>query len=176
MIPILETPRLLLRGRSLADFPTYAAIWAEPEVVRYTARAPVSREDAWAKFVRMEGLWRLTGFGWWIVEERATGAVIGEIGAADFKRDITPTLDGMPEFGWMLAPAAHGKGFATEALGAALAWADTKFPRKVFCCIIDAENTPSIRVAETHRFNRVGEAGYKGTTVGVYHRLPTQDS
>lgn len=170
MIPVLETPRLLLRGRTLADFPAYAAIWANPAVVRFTSRAPVSEEDAWTKFVRMEGLWRVTGFGWWIVEEKATQRVIGEIGAADFRRDIKPSLAGMPEFGWMIDPIAQGKGYAKEALGAALRWADAKFRDAVYCCIIDDENTPSIKVAVTHGFQRVGVGVYKGGDVSIYHR------
>ncbi len=172
MTPFLETRRLILRGRTLADFPAYAAIWASPEVVRFTTRAPVGEEDAWHKFARMEGLWSICGYGWWIVEEKATGAVIGEIGLADFKRDIAPSLAGMPEFGWMLAPGAHGKGYAREALGAALGWADAKLPGVTFCCIIDADNAPSIRVAEAHNFRRVGVGAYKGREIPIYHRTP----
>ncbi len=170
--PILETPRLILRGRTLADFPAYAAIWASPEVQRHTTRAPVKEEDAWIKFARMEGLWSLTGYGWWIVEEKETRAVIGEVGLADFKRDIAPSLAGMPEYGWMIAPAAHGKGFAKEAVAAALRWGDRQFPGATFCCIIDEENAPSIRVAAANGFRRAGVGRYKGLDIPIYHRSP----
>ncbi|NWG91247.1 MAG: GNAT family N-acetyltransferase [Parvularculaceae bacterium] len=170
--PTLETERLILRGRTIADFPAYAAIWAAPETQRYTTRAPVPTEEAWMKFMRMEGLWSLTGCGWWLVVEKTSGAVIGEVGVADFKRQIVPSLDGMPEFGWMLAPASHGRCYAKEAVGAALRWSERKFRDATFCCLIDDENTPSIRVAEAHGFHRAAIGRYKGTDVPIYLRTP----
>ncbi|MFN0022959.1 MAG: GNAT family N-acetyltransferase [Parvularculaceae bacterium] len=170
MIPVVETARLTLRGRTVADFPAFAAMWADARVTRFIGGAPIAEEDAWAKFARMEGFWRLTGCGFWIVEERATGAVIGELGLADFRRAIDPPLGRIPEFGWAFASTAQGKGYATEALGAALAWGDEKFPGSVFPCIIDEENTPSVRLAEKHGFKRVGPATYKGAAVSIFRR------
>ena len=172
MTPAVETPRLKLRGRTLADFPAYAAMWSAPEVARFTTVEPLGTEEAWVKFARMEGLWALTGYGFWIVEEKATGVVIGEIGLADFKRAITPSLDGMPEFGWVLAPTAQGRGYAKEAVAAALRWGEMKFPRTVFSCIIDPRNTASISVAEAHGFRRVATAPYKGAELAIFHRAP----
>lgn len=173
MIPVVETSRLILRGRTLEDFPAFAAMLKMPEVTRYTTQAALSGEEAWVKFVRMEGLWSLTGYGFWIVEEKATGAFIGEIGLADFKRDIRPSLEGMPEFGWLLTPSAHGKGYAKEAVGAAIAWAEKKFPRTTFCCIIDPANTASVSVADAHGFKPVARAPYKGVDIAIFHRAPS---
>lgn len=45
-VPILETPRLILRGPVLEDFPAYAAMWADPEVTRFIGGVPVTEEDA----------------------------------------------------------------------------------------------------------------------------------
>ena len=171
--PVVETSRLILRGRTLADFPAFAEIWKAPEVVRFTTVKPQTDEEAWIKFTRMEGLWALTGYGFWLVEEKATGAVIGEIGLADFKREISPSLAGMPEFGWVLAPSANGKGYAKEAVGAAIGWAEKKFPKTTFCCIIDPANTASLRVAEAYGFKRVHLSPYKGIEIAVYHRAPS---
>ncbi|MFN3960426.1 MAG: GNAT family N-acetyltransferase [Parvularculaceae bacterium] len=53
MTPVLRTARLILRGRTLADFPAVAAVQADGEVMRYIAGAPVPEEDAWGKFARM---------------------------------------------------------------------------------------------------------------------------
>lgn len=170
MTPLVETPRLYLRERRLSDFPAIAAMQADGEVMRYIAGAPVSEEDAWGKFARMHGLWALTGMGFWLVEEKATGAVIGEVGLADFKRAIDPPLGDAPEFGWMFAAAAQGKGYASEALGAALSWGDRRFYGAQFCCIIDEANAPSVRLAERRGFRPERKALYKGKEVIIFRR------
>jgi RimJ/RimL family protein N-acetyltransferase len=80
------------------------------------------------------------------VREKASGRFVGDLGFADFHRVTEPTIFGVPEAGWVLAAWAHGKGYATEALTAGLAWLDSQpHPRSV--CIIDPENTASVRVA-----------------------------
>ena len=170
MTPLVETPRLYLRERRLSDFPAIAAMQADGEVMRYIAGAPVSEEDAWGKFVRMHGLWALTGIGFWLVEEKASGAVIGEVGLADFKRAIDPPLGPDPEYGWMLARSAQGKGYAAEALAAALQWGDRRFHGARFSCIIDGANTPSVRLAERRGFRRERTALYKGKEIIVFRR------
>ena len=170
MIPRIETERLILRQRTMADFPAYAAMWADPAVVRHFAGGPLSEEAAWSKFARMEGFWRLCGYGFWLVEEKISGAMIGEVGLAEFKRDIDPPLGGKPEFGWVLASAAHGKGYAREAVAASIAWGEAKFQGAAFSCIIDPENTPSIRLATAFGFREAVRARYLGKEVIVYHR------
>ncbi|MEZ5896993.1 MAG: GNAT family N-acetyltransferase [Parvularculaceae bacterium] len=171
--PVIETARLLLRGRTINDFAAYAAIWREPEVVaRIGAGQPLSEEDAWNKFSRMAGVWALLGYGFFLVEEKSTGAVIGDIGVCDFKRDITPSLAGMPEFGWVLSSAAHGKGYAKEAVAAVIDWARIKFPGATFCCIIDADNLASIAIAEAFGFRRAATGAYHGGEVVIFHRPP----
>ena len=76
----------------------------------------------------------------------------------------------MPEMGWALAPAFHGKGYATEAIGAALAWGDAHFHRARIACLIDAGNAPSIRVATTAGFRPRSPAVYKGAPTLLFER------
>jgi RimJ/RimL family protein N-acetyltransferase len=168
--PVIETERLRMRGRRLSDFPAVAAMQADGAVMRFIAGAPVNEEDAWGKFARMHGLWALTGVGFWLIEEKATGAVIGEVGLSDFKRTIDPPLGPDPEYGWMLSATAQRKGYGAEALGAALEWGDRKFHGAAFSCIIDEENAPSVRLAERHGFRRERTAQYKGKDIIVYRR------
>ena len=110
------------------------------------------------------------------VEGVGLGSLQGDVGFADFHRDITPSFNGAPEVGWALATWAHGKGFATEAVQAAIAWGDTHLnprpgepPRYV--CIISPENTGSVRVAEKCGFRRAHDATYKGSPTTVYERI-----
>ena len=80
-IPVLETPRLILRGHRLEDFETMVAIWSDPVVRRHFHGRPYSREDIWAQLVRHFGMWAAMGYGLLAVEEKETGAYIGAVGA-----------------------------------------------------------------------------------------------
>ena len=164
-IPILTTERLTLRGHCLADFPACAALWADPEVTRYIGGRPSTEEEVWARFLRYVGHWTLLGFGFWVVEEKSTGRLLGEVGFADFKRAITPSFGDAPEAGWVLAPGAHGKGFATEAIRAALAWATSHFGGGRSVCMIDPGNQVSLRVAAKCGFKEFARTLYKGDEV-----------
>ena len=88
----------------------------DPEVVRYLGGTPFSREDTWRRVLCAPGLWALLGFGYWAVERREDGVLIGQVGFADFKRDMEPGIEGLPEMGWIFAPHAHGQGYAGEAV------------------------------------------------------------
>ncbi|MDE2272066.1 MAG: GNAT family N-acetyltransferase, partial [Xanthomonadaceae bacterium] len=127
LAPLLETERLRLRGHRLDDYAALAAIWADPQVVRYIGGKPSTPQQSWQRLLRYAGLWHLLGYGFWAIEEKSSGRMLGDIGYMDVKRDIVPALDGMPEVGWVLVPDAQGKGYASEALVAALAWGDAHF-------------------------------------------------
>lgn len=147
----LDTPRLILRPHTLADAEDCAALWADPQVTRYTLGRPSTPAESWARLLRYVGLWSLLGYGFWTLRERATGRYVGEVGFADFRRELTPALT-LPEAGWVLAPWAQGRGFASEALRAALAWADARGMGPL-CCLIDPENAPSLRLARQVGFH-----------------------
>lgn len=167
-----DTDRLTLRRHTLADLPDSAAMWGDPEVVRYISGDPQSREDVWGKILRMMGHWEAMGFGYWVVREKATGRFVGEVGFGDFKRELSPPFEGAPEAGWALATWAHGKGYAAEAMRAALAWGDRKFNRARTVCLISPENLPSLRLAEALGFNEYARSTYKGSPTVLLERLP----
>ena len=102
--------------------------------------------------MRYAGHWSLIGYGYWLVEEKATGAFVGEVGLADYRREIEPRFDGTPEIGWVLAPAYQGKGYATEAVQAALDWAANELGAEVVVCLIHPENEASLKVAKRFGF------------------------
>ena len=171
-IPVLETERLILRGHLIADFPAYAAMWADPDVTRFIGGVPLAEEDAWGKFLRTFGQWDVMGFGFWSILEKQSGTRIGEVGFLEGRRDIVPSLKGVPECGWALVPAAHRKGYATEAVRAVLAWGDAHFGRVRMACIISPENAPSLRVAEKTGFREALRTTYKNTPTVLMYRDP----
>jgi len=155
--PVVETPRLILRAYVLDDFPHVAATWADERVVRYISGGrPFTEEETWARFLRNIALWPMLGYGYWAATERSTGRYLGDVGFADFKREIEPSLKGVPEIGWVLSSSAHGRGYATEAARALLAFGfDTLGLHRVYTCC-DAENLASARVMEKIGMQREG--------------------
>ena len=164
-VPAVETERLLFAGHQLADFPDIVRLWADPVVTRFIGGKPCTEEQTWARFLRYAGLWTHLGFGYWVVREKASGRFVGEVGFADFRRDMTPPMGDAPEAGWVLAPWSHGKGFATEAVRAALAWRDGEIHAGRTRCIIGPENLASIRVAEKCGFREIARCVYMGPVV-----------
>ena|SRR5437868_5161145 len=170
-VPILDTERLMLRGYHPADLEESLGMWSDPEVTRYIGGKPAGREEVWARLLRYLGHWSVAGYGFWQIRERATGRFVGECGMADFKRDLALSFEGAPEAGWVLAPWSHGKGYATEAMTAVLAWADAAThvgTRTV--CIIDPPNVASLRVAAKCGYREFARADYKGTQVIALER------
>jgi RimJ/RimL family protein N-acetyltransferase len=174
-VPVIETERLRLRGHRPQDFSNCAAMWADPLVTRYIGGKPLSEEDVWARMLRYLGHWAWLGFGYWVVEEKATGSFAGELGFSDWKREIEPSLKGVPELGWVLATPAHGKGYATEAARAAIAWGDSNIVSAQpslgnAVCIIHPEHVRSIRVAEKCGFKEVLRTTYKEEPTVLFAR------
>jgi RimJ/RimL family protein N-acetyltransferase len=169
-VPVLETERLRLRGHSLSDFEPMMAMWGDPQVTRFIGGKPSTQEEVWSRLLRYIGHWAALGFGYWAVEDKATGAFVGEVGFADFKRDLEPSFEGIPELGWGLGTWAHGKGYATEAVRAAAEWGDAHFKGARMVCMIAPENVASIRVAEKSGFKPFAETFYKGSPSLLFER------
>lgn len=168
--PVIETARLRLRAHRPDDLAPCWAMWADPAVTRHIGGKPASRHETWSKLLRYAGLWSLLGYGYWALEDRATAGFVGELGFADFKRDVQPSPGERPEIGWALAPHAHGKGYATEAVQAALAWADAHFGATKTVCLISAGNLASIRVAEKCGYREYARTEYHGETTMLFER------
>ncbi|CAN7251298.1 GNAT family N-acetyltransferase [Neorhizobium sp. LjRoot104] len=161
-IPTLETERLILRPHRLEEFETYAEFWADPDVVRYISGIPSSRENSWSRMLRVTGMWHLMGFGFLAIEEKETGRLLGEAGFQDMRREFQPSIEGTLETGWALIPSVHGRGYATEAVGAMISWGEAYFPDRRMTCIISPENAASLRVASKLGFREFARADYHG--------------
>ncbi len=138
---VLATPRLTLRTFGRDDLPHYAALNADPEVVRYLGGEPLSRTYSdeiaeWANELHEE-----EGIGLLAVERTDDGAFLGMCGL-HHQESYPDEL----EVGWRLAHEHWGHGYATEA---ATAWLDHAFdalaaPRVI--SIADVPNERSIAV------------------------------
>lgn len=167
----LETDRLLLRPHRLEDFEECLATWSDPEVARFVGGRPFSREEVWTKVLRYRGHWELNGFGFWVLREKKTDRFVGEAGFMDFKRDMVPSFGSAPEAGWVLAQWAWGKGFATEAMRAALAWLEAHRGKERTVCMIQPANQASIGVARKCGYQEWTRTAYKNTDLILFERV-----
>ena len=167
-VPVLVTDRLVLRAHESGDLERSAAMWADPVVVRHIGNQPFSRQEVWSRLLRYVGHWAVLGYGYWAVTSRDDGHLLGELGFADFKRSIEPSIEGVPELGFALMREAHGKGFATEALRAVVAWGDERFARTV--AIVNPDNVVSQRVLDKLGYRDTHRTTYGGEAVRMFAR------
>ena len=140
--PELETERLRLRQFRDSDFPAYEVWCANPDLMRYLGGRTFNTIEAWRHMAYILGHWQLRGYGYYALEEKATGRLAGRVGYTDSA--------GWPAFelGWTLAPEARGKGYAREAARFLLDYAFEHLERPRVVSLIHPDNAPSIRVAE----------------------------
>lgn len=170
-VPVLTTERLVLREHRADDLDAYRAVWTDPTVVKFITGRPLERHECWTRILRFRGMWTVLGYGFWIIEDKATGMVIGETGVMDAKRDIVPSLEGTLEAGWALLPSSHGRGLAREAVEAVLSWADRTCPDIPQSCTVNEANHASIRLAERVGFRESGRGLYQNAPLIHYRRM-----
>lgn len=170
LAPVIETERLRLRGHVASDLPQALPLWNDAIVTRFIGGRPYTREEVWQRLQRYAGSWVLLGHGFWAIEERDTGRFIGEIGIMDAKREIDPPFGDDRELGWALTPEVHGRGYASEALRAVLAWEKERFNAPCLVALIDPDNAPSIRLATKFGFTERARTTYKDVPTIQFER------
>ena len=168
--PTLETERLILRAFRRDDLDAHAATLADRDVVRHLGGHAFNREDSWRRLTMAVGQWPLLGYGYWAVEAKAGGALVGQVGFADFERGMTPDISGAPEMGWVFDTSVHGLGIAGEACRIALSWIDETWAPPEIPAIIDIENAKSMRLAERLGFVRQPDALYRDDHIALFRR------
>ncbi|WP_084327748.1 GNAT family N-acetyltransferase [Salinarimonas rosea] len=116
----LETERLLLRPWRDADLAPFAALNADPRVMEHFPSV-LGRLDSDAAAARFRRAIAARGYGLWAVEVMGGAPFVGFTGLAPAPDDL-PFAPAM-EVGWRLAAAYWGRGYATEAAGAAVRFA-----------------------------------------------------
>ncbi len=168
MITELETDRLKLRQFRNEDFEPLAEMMCDEEHMRFIG-GTCDRDTAWRRFAALAGHWFLRGYGFFAVEEKATGGFVGWTGLW--------FPEGWPEreIGWTLLPAATGKGFVTEAALRVRKHAYEDLGWDTAISLISKKNFASKKVAErlgaTHERNII----LWGEEAGVYrHPNPAE--
>ena len=141
----LSTERMLLRAWRPEDRTPFAALNADPEVMRHFP-AQLLRAESDALAERIEAHFDREGWGLWAMEERSTGAFLGFTGLARpvFDAPFMPAV----EIGWRLARSAWGQGYASEAARASTAFAFDEIGLEEIVSMAVAANTRSIAVME----------------------------
>lgn len=168
--PRLGTERLILRDFTRDDLDALAATLGDPEVVRHLTGEPISREDCFRRLFMAVGQWSVLGMGMWAVERKSDSRLIGHVGFFDMERDITPSLKGLPEMGWIFDISVHGQGIAQEACEAALTWLETTYGPSEVPAIISEENVASLKLAAKLGFVREPDGVYKGEPIAIVRR------
>lgn len=141
IIPRLETENLILRAPEEGDFDAYCAFATDP--VRSAGfGTEENRPRAWRWFACNLGHWVLRGYGYFTIEERASGKPCGLCGI------WAPEGWPEPEIGWVVYEGYEGKGIAFEAALRVREWAYTDLGLPTLTSNIVPGNDRSVALAK----------------------------
>jgi RimJ/RimL family protein N-acetyltransferase len=154
MTTMIKTSRLILRPWRDADLAPFAALNADPTVMRFM-RSVLTREDSDAYVQRARQHLADHGFCTWAVEAPGVAPFIGAVGLNHlrFEASFTPAV----EVAWRLDQPFWGQGYATEAARAAIQDGFTRIGLKEIVAITRPANIPSERVMQRLGMTRSAE-------------------
>ena len=164
-VPYLHTERLSLREYRHADFDLFADHLVNPESSVHLGSA--DRQAAWRIFTSHAGLWLVHGAGWWAIEDKRTGQLVGNVGA--FFREQSTVM----ELGWNTYRAFWGNGIANEAAAAVLNYVFEVRRELKVRALISSGNVSSRRVAERLGMTYEMETELNGKAISSYIRERT---
>ncbi|WP_134682078.1 GNAT family N-acetyltransferase [Paracoccus ravus] len=159
-VPVIETDRLILRAPRFSDLDAITAFGLS-ERSRHVG-GPMPEWKSWTSLSSMIGHWVIRGYGWWMIEDKATGHVAGRTG-------IGHHIDWPePELGWHLYEGFEGRGIAFEAALAARAHAHGVMGLGPVISLVAPQNTRSRHLAERLGATPEGETEIRGATCIIY--------
>jgi RimJ/RimL family protein N-acetyltransferase len=167
---VIETPRLVLRELVPEDEDALAAIFADPEVMRWIGAGGVrTRRDAREAIGRQLEEYATHGYGEWATALRGSGEMVGMCGLIRW-----PDLDGIEEIevAYLLARHAWGKGLATEAASAIRDWGLRQLERERLVSLVYHDNVASMNVARKIGMSWEKDVPFKGTTLALFSLRP----
>ncbi|MFN2099257.1 GNAT family N-acetyltransferase [Altererythrobacter sp. MF3-039] len=157
--PVIVTERLELWMPTAEDIKPLIDIVMHEETARYLG-SNANHADHYTRFQRNAGSWILHGYGGFIVRERGAAAAIGNCGIFHSYRGMGKDFDDKPEAGWIIAHGCEGKGYAREAMDAALSWFERAHGQQIIVCMIEQGNEASFALA-----SRLGFAEIRRTSL-----------
>lgn len=158
---VIETDRLRLRMLCHSDLHDLAALFADPDVMRFVGTGePADRAEAWKALTSIIAHWDRHGFGRWAIERNTTQEFVGYGGLR--------SLFGTPEVVYHLAKRHWGKGFATEMARASLNFGFNVKGFDHIVAIARPANSASIHVMEKLGMHFEKQTSYYGIEVVQY--------
>lgn len=153
-VTILRKDGYLLREICLGDLDELYALYEEPSVKRFVEPLFERAEEEAYLDAYIRNIYPFYDFGMWVVEEEATGRLVGRIGCDP---RVFDRGDMEPELGYLLSETVQGQGLATMLCKEVLAymWGNTACER--IHCLIRPENEAAIRVAKKLGFRKIGQ-------------------
>lgn len=166
----LETPRLILRQWQAADAEPFAAMNADPDVMRYFP-ACLDRKKSDQLLEKIQGLITTQGWGFWALQRKSDQAFLGLTGLHHCP-DHLPLASLLPahawpalEIGWRLRVVAWHQGYATEAAQAAMRFAFDQLELTQLVAFTASRNHPSQAVMARLSMEKVGEFSHPDVPV-----------
>jgi RimJ/RimL family protein N-acetyltransferase len=143
---LLRTPRLLLRPWRDEDIAAFAEMSADPVVMEYLLPLSDRGLSAESWVARARAHWDEHAFGQWVVELPGVAYFIGVVGlgVVSYQAPFTPAV----EVAWRLTRPYWGRGYATEAAGAAVDYGFGKLGLSEIVALTVPANQRSRRVME----------------------------
>ena len=158
--PVLVTARLELWRPQVSDRAGLRALIEPGEVRRFLGGMEPDDHDVFMRLLRNAGSWALHGYGTFVVRERGKADIVGSCGVFHSWRGFGRGMDDVAEAGWIVGKSAWGKGYAQEAMQAALAWFEREHGATATLCMIEQGHRASEAVAAKlgyAAFERVAE-------------------
>ncbi len=140
---LFKTESLVVRQFQSAALDVFAALYADPQVMRYVGDGTTLPRSEVARWIDVcQEKYRSRGYGTSAVFEKATGDFIGYCGV------VRAPGNDFDELIYVFHVQSWGKGYATEAGRATLAYVFEKSTLDKIYATIYPDNGPSIKVAD----------------------------
>lgn len=162
-VPVLETPRLILREVRESDLDRCAAMTSDPDIMRYLSGGKtLTRDETWRNMAMLAGHWQLRGYGYWSVIEKDSGFYVGRVGLW--------YPEGWPgrEVGWTITKDRWRCGYAVEAAEAAVTHAFETLGWEEIISVIHVDNIASQAVAAKLGERRLREIEIMGFPCAIH--------